>query len=320
MAADPRLGPYAYTFTSDAGTYGPATEVRSGTDPNSGYLYWSSTNRYDSCVPKPTGTQFKGPFPVVIIIHGGGWSSGEKALYDLDCKYWASQGFYSISIDYRLQRSETGLGYPVTLVDAQLVIRWMRSKAATFNINPTAIACKGDSAGATMCEQTAWYSGIRANSGDSAVGLYTSYSSIPNYVIAEFGPAEFGGFSSGSHDSELTKALVTANYGANVPTMLVQGYQDTTVPRKNSHDIENVLVQHQLSVYYYEYFGVHEFVGNCTTSCPTPGTDTSGGEDSSKHNYFTHTYANQTAVDARTAEEKWLGSMCNCQAIPVSHP
>lgn len=314
-AADPRTGPYATTSATAQGPYGPATTQISGNNPDTGTPYWGSSNTYDLWKPKPTTSQFQGPYPLVVIIHGGGWSGGAKEDRDKDCPFWGSNGFVCVSINYRLQRSETGLSYPVTFVDAQLVFRYFRSVASSMNIIPDAITCEGDSAGGTMCEQASWSLSLKTNGSDTAPGLLTSYSWKPNYQIIRFGPTEFGG---GAGASELTKAMATANATTTkIPTMLIQGYQDTTVPRANSHDIQNIYAGAQLPVYYYEYYGVHEFVGSCSSSCPTPSKSVTGNSSGSN---FTNTYSTQTYKDAHLAEIRWLSSIMNGRGIKVNIP
>lgn len=84
----------------------------------------------------------RGRLPVVLYIHGGGWSSGSrKSLPDA---FWLFPGFIRISIDYRL----TGAApFPAQLEDCQAAIRWVRAHAEELGADPERIGVWGSSAG-----------------------------------------------------------------------------------------------------------------------------------------------------------------------------
>ncbi len=75
----------------------------------------------------PTGS---GPFPAVIVVHGGGWEAGDKQTYIspiLDVL--ARNGFAYFSIDYRLTpyvRNET------QIEDVRAAIRYVRAHSERF--------------------------------------------------------------------------------------------------------------------------------------------------------------------------------------------
>lgn len=83
-----------------------------------------------------------GRLPVILYIHGGGWSSGSrKSVPDA---FWLFPGFIRISIDYRL----TGAApYPAQLQDCQAAVRWVRAHAEELGADPGRIGVWGSSAG-----------------------------------------------------------------------------------------------------------------------------------------------------------------------------
>jgi acetyl esterase/lipase len=86
----------------------------------------------------------KGPFPAVLCIHGGGWSSGHKKDM-VGCAYMLSQlGFVTTSIDYRLAPQAH---FPAQVEDAKAAVRYMRSHAKELDIDPNRIGVLGSSAG-----------------------------------------------------------------------------------------------------------------------------------------------------------------------------
>jgi alpha-L-fucosidase 2 len=95
----------------------------------------------------------KGPFPAVIVVHGGGWEAGDKVTYVSPVLSLLSRARFAwFSIDYRLTpyvRNEQQLD------DLRNAIRYVRVHAARFNIHSDRIAILGESAGGQMVSQVA---------------------------------------------------------------------------------------------------------------------------------------------------------------------
>lgn len=92
------------------------------------------------------------PTPLVLFIHGGGWSAGDKSnLGTIRLKDLLDQGISVAAINYRLiqQADEAGINPPVQwpLEDAARSLQFLRSKAAEWNIDKVRIGATGGSAG-----------------------------------------------------------------------------------------------------------------------------------------------------------------------------
>jgi len=86
-----------------------------------------------------------GPRPLVVYIHGGGWTRGDKKQAAYRLYPYLEEGLSCAAINYRL----TGTApLPAPVRDAALAIQFIRSMASKWNINATRIALAGDSAGA----------------------------------------------------------------------------------------------------------------------------------------------------------------------------
>jgi alpha-L-fucosidase 2 len=97
--------------------------------------------------------QGHGPFPAVIIAHGGGWEAGDKVTYISPVlKALARAGFEWFSIDYRLTPYVRN---PEQLDDLRSAIRYVREHAARFHVDPKRIAILGESASGQMVAQVA---------------------------------------------------------------------------------------------------------------------------------------------------------------------
>lgn len=86
-----------------------------------------------------------GPFPAVIIVHGGGWEAGDKNTFVPPLFEPLQQGRFAwFSIDYRLAPRHR---HPAALDDVYAAIRWLKKHAATYKVDPRKIALMGESAG-----------------------------------------------------------------------------------------------------------------------------------------------------------------------------
>lgn len=116
----------------DTGSRLIASDVSYGPDPR---------HRLDVYMPA-TGV---GPWPVVIFIHGGSWSSGNKNPYEFVGRALAAQGFVAVLPNYRLHPEHP---FPAFVEDAALVIDWATRHAGTYGGDQSRIFVTGHSAGA----------------------------------------------------------------------------------------------------------------------------------------------------------------------------
>ena len=100
---------------------------------------------HKSCVLDFWQAKGDGPRPLLVHIHGGGWTGGDKKSGPAQYMPYLSKGVSYASINYRLS-GEAPLPAPVH--DAAYAIQFIRSKAKEWNINPDRIALTGGSAGA----------------------------------------------------------------------------------------------------------------------------------------------------------------------------
>ena len=85
-----------------------------------------------------------GPFPVLIIVHGGGWSSGDKATDIVPVFAPYATNFTWFSINYRLAPI---FHWPACFDDVQTAVRWVKQHATEYKGDPGHIALLGYSAG-----------------------------------------------------------------------------------------------------------------------------------------------------------------------------
>lgn len=98
--------------------------------------------------------------PVMVFVHGGGFTSGNRGSMSWLSGAFASRGYLSVSISYRLQNQNPPADpnyfffYPdkadavhASAVDAKKAIRWLRANAESLGINSERIFIGGTSAG-----------------------------------------------------------------------------------------------------------------------------------------------------------------------------
>lgn len=85
--------------------------------------------------------------PSVLMIHGGGWASGNKSMLKPLAEHIAKKGYNCFSIEYRLSDEAQ---YPASINDVLEALKFIKSYTSKFNIDTLKIAVLGCSSGAQM--------------------------------------------------------------------------------------------------------------------------------------------------------------------------
>jgi acetyl esterase len=86
----------------------------------------------------------KGPFPILLYVHGGAWTAGSRMGNAWAYEPLAPSGVVVVAIDFRLAPSYP---YPEPLVDINYGIRWTKAHAADFNADASTLGALGSSSG-----------------------------------------------------------------------------------------------------------------------------------------------------------------------------
>lgn len=184
----------------------------------------------------------EGPFPAVLVIHGGGWTSGDRAQVEGLAQRIAKRGYVAVNISYRLVPKAI---FPAPVEDVQQAVRWLRANAATYHVDPARIGAWGYSAGAHLA---ALVGALRP--GDR---LYAEDARI-EAVVAGGTPADLRKFHGGTlvpnflgerwrEDSAVFRESSPAAYVAPdaPPVFLYHGTWDTLVPLDQATDYKAAL-------------------------------------------------------------------------------
>ncbi|KND03944.1 uncharacterized protein SPPG_01395 [Spizellomyces punctatus DAOM BR117] len=90
--------------------------------------------------------------PVLIFIHGGSWSMGDKTISPPFISYLALKRWVVVSVNYRLSPHAK---YPDHLIDVKRAIRWVRQNIGRYGGDPNFVALAGNSAGGHLAAMAA---------------------------------------------------------------------------------------------------------------------------------------------------------------------
>ncbi len=107
------------------------------------------------------------PGPAIMIIHGGGWRSGNKEQHHAMAIMLAKMGYVCFTPEYRLSGEAL---YPAAVEDLRTVLRWIHANASTYKIDTSKIAVAGFSAGGQLAALlgTTMHTGTFTGNGCSA--------------------------------------------------------------------------------------------------------------------------------------------------------
>jgi pectinesterase len=112
-----------------------------------GIVYCSISNRkllMDAFVPKAKSLK---KIPAVIMIHGGGWRSGNRSQHYPLAESFAHLGYVCFTPEYRLS---TEALFPAAVYDIKAAIRWVKANAPIYYIDTSKIVIAGFSAGGEL--------------------------------------------------------------------------------------------------------------------------------------------------------------------------
>jgi acetyl esterase len=125
--------------------------------------------------------------PALVLIHGGGWTSGDPSVFYPAARYFALRGIPSFSIGYRLVGAGTNdPSVADCLSDCRAAMRYLRSHATEYGIDSEKIAVLGDSAGGHLAACL----GTIPDPQDSTGVSSSANLMIPCNPIVDMGPDE----------------------------------------------------------------------------------------------------------------------------------
>lgn len=188
----------------------------------------------------------KGPSPVVINIHGGGWNKGVKESQTGFSTFF-KKGFAVANIEYRLTGQATA---PAAVEDTRCALIYLIKNAAVLNIDVNKIVIMGGSAGGHL----ALMGGLLGNdhrfdSNCPGVQNIKVAAIIDKYGITDVWDWGYGKILTSksatrwlgdkANDKEFAMSVSPVNYVTknSPPIFIVHGNADPTVPYQQSVDL-----------------------------------------------------------------------------------
>ena len=213
------------------------------------------------------------PRPAIVFIHGGGWSSGDKAIgiFDRLPVTYAQKGYVCISVNYRFLQE-----CPMTgcIADCKNAVRWLRANAKKYNVDPKRIGAFGNSAGAHLVSMLGLAGADAKLEGD---GPYQDYSSAVQAVCCAATPTNFPNWFGKEVNLEKVNPRLTSMFGkgdvkkvidaakqcspithvkpGGVPFLVVHGINDKTVPIFQGDSFVEAMKEAKIDVTYLRYKG-----------------------------------------------------------------
>ena len=189
-----------------------------------------------------------GPFPGLIVIHGGAWRAGSKKDVRSIMELAAKRGYVAISPQYRFCPQDL---FPKQVYDVKSAVRWFRIHAEEYKFDPERLGATGYSAGghlALMLGVTGPDDGLE---GDAPSG---SPSTRVQAVVNYFGPTDFaatdipevskpllrdflGGTPSEKPEETKSASPITYVTKDDPPMLTFQGTKDPLVPHTQAEKL-----------------------------------------------------------------------------------
>lgn len=188
------------------------------------------------------------PAPALLFVHGGGWTSGDKAnVGTLERAALVTRGYVIASAEYRLAPQYQ---FPAQIVDVKCAVRFLRASAAVYGIDPSRIGALGESAGGHLVALL----GTADASAGFDQGEYADQSSRVQAVTDLYGPSDLtmpalngpaGASLTGIFGTEpgaMAKASPISYISPDDPPFLIMhGEKDTLVPTGQSEELADRL-------------------------------------------------------------------------------
>ena len=187
--------------------------------------------------------------PAVLLVHGGGWVSGDRSQLHGYGILLGRIGYVCVATEYRLAGEAK---WPAQIHDVKAALRWMRANALRLGIDPNKISVSGNSAGAHLSLMMAAtpnrpeFEGEGGNPGVSTdvAACVAFYAPAQLYAPGERVREELSFFLGRGYTLDTARAASPIDHASPSfpPTLLITGNQDELVPVETSFRMYKALI------------------------------------------------------------------------------
>jgi acetyl esterase/lipase len=215
-------------------------------------------NRLDLYLPEKAAR----PLPVIVWVHGGGWTNGDKT--NGPAFRFSTKGYAVASMNYRFSQHAI---FPAQINDCKAAVRWLRANAQKYGLDADHIGAWGASAGGHLVALLGTTGGVRDLEGP---GGNEDQSSRVQAVVDWYGPTDFltagkkdtrtnllGGDPQENKDKARRASPMTYVSKEAAPFLIMHGDADQTVPIAQSETFAAALKAAGADVTYVVVKGGH---------------------------------------------------------------
>ncbi|MDH5603959.1 MAG: alpha/beta hydrolase [Cyclobacteriaceae bacterium] len=205
-----------------------------------------------------------GSAPLLVFIHGGGWTGGDKRDYLVYLLDFAKLGYVTATLSYRFAQEAK---FPAAVIDVKCAIKWLKTHAGEYHIDPEKIAVIGGSAGGHLSMMIGYSSDVPELDGDCP---NDSTSSRVQAVVNFYGPTDLTTEYGRNHsitknflgktweeDPDIFRHASPDHYltADDPPTLIFHGTIDSLVPVSQSDNLKARLDSLGVDTYYHRLKG-----------------------------------------------------------------
>jgi acetyl esterase/lipase len=133
--------------------------------------------KLDLYIPKGGGNP-----PLMILIHGGGFTEGDKS--EENAAQWLVESYAVAAVNYRYSSDAI---FPAQIEDCKAAVRWLRANAKRYGYDPDRFGARGSSAGGYLATML----GVTGGTRKFDFGENLDVSSSVQAVADRYGPTDF---------------------------------------------------------------------------------------------------------------------------------
>jgi len=212
--------------------------------------------------------------PVVLLVHGGGWSGGDRSSrLGEQMRRLAGMGYGAVSVDYRLVSSGRNV-FPAAAQDVVCAARWVRAHGGEHGLDGARIVVVGESSGGelagllgTAAERADLNATCESEPPAAVRGVIAMYGALdlrvplgPDSAVGRLVASYLGGEPAALPDIARRASPAALVHSGMPPFLLIHGADDASVSPSQSRSMRDALRGAGVPVTYLEVPGqVHGF-------------------------------------------------------------
>ena len=204
---------------------------------------------------RPEGDNEK--LPCMVVIHGGAWRGGNRQSHTDLIFQFAQRGYVAVTLQYRLCPEHL---FPAQVEDVKCAVRYLRTHAEQYQVDPERLGTVGFSAGAHLAMMLGVLGPEDGMEGD---GGWPDSPSRVNVVVSFVGPTDLaaddlpdvsiplvrdfiGGTAVDKAEAYLAASPITHVTSDDAPMLLFQGTRDPLIPTTQAFKMADKMTEAEL--------------------------------------------------------------------------